>query len=309
MPGTDWEPPEKEPPYTDNASSAGSSISGYDESNLSDFSTPGEDEGVEIEQQAAQKARSLEPAYQSGILPYLAGLFTGGARVILRPIIGQAPDNLKPAQQLELLLSSASQSARSSDREQWQKFSDRVSSLLPQVSPLERIRFLATSAKAVVNDDFQRSIELLDKAYQEARQLPSSQGKQKLIDDVTSSMPRMEAFAMAEITGYNRPASPLIRGKEYQLLVSVQKETPGGLVAIPEQLSRGDAVDLEVRIRVDGMEVLPRQIRTATFFQGQDTEPLEFKLIPQEAGHKRIEIEFYYQRHWLTYLKLDVDTV
>ena len=233
----------------------------------------------------------------------------GQAYAILRQATDEALDNLEPAQQLEILPFLAIQLARSGDMEQWRSFFNKASILLPQVSPLERIRFFTTSAKAIVNDDFQKSIELLDKAYQVARESPPSQKKWKLIIDVISNMPRMEAFAMARIEGYSRPEAPLIRNKEYKLLVGVQKEAPSGLVVRPEQLPKVDAVSLEVRIRVEGIEVLPQWIQKATFLQGQDIEPLEFKLIPQEVGYKQIEIEFYYQRHWLTSLKLDVDIV
>ena len=74
---------------------------------------------------------------------------------------------------------------------------------------------------------------------------------------------------------------------------------PGQLSAIAELPPNIDEAQIDVAIRVQGMEILPRWIQTIEFSRRWDPAPLEFELVPREAGHKEIEVDFYYHRCWL----------
>ena len=171
---------------------------------------------------------------------------------------------------------------------------------------LEQLRSLTTDAKAIANKDIAKSIELLDKAYRVAKELPGGgQEKWGLIEDTVQSIPRLEAFVAASIDGYHSD-SPLLLGKEHKLLVAVLKETPEGLAGQPVLLPDVDAIEIDVIVHATGMQVLPSQLKRIRYFQGRNSDTIEFELIPLEAGLKRIDIDFYHERHWLTQLTFSV---
>jgi hypothetical protein len=77
---------------------------------------------------------------------------------------------------------------------------------------------------------------------------------------------------------------------------------PGQLSAIAELPPDIDVAIVDVTVRVQGMEILPRWIQSIEFSRWWDPDPLEFELVPREAGHKQIEVDFYHHRRWLRHI-------
>jgi len=136
------------------------------------------------------------------------------------------------------------------------------------------------------------------------------QGEAKALVSDDAEGERVEAFAIAQIKDHEIDA-PLVLGQEYTLLTGISKNIPSDFPGegTPVQLPDVNEIEINVAVRAEGMDILPHWRQQLKFFQGHDSDLLEFILIPQEVGHQQIEIEFYYQQHWLTGIKLEVEVV
>jgi tetratricopeptide (TPR) repeat protein len=228
------------------------------------------------------------------------------ALMALRQVTDDAMGDLGPQKRLQIVPSLARRFAQAGDLSHARVIFNEARDLFPQVSQLEQIQFLAMSAKSMVNYDFQKSIELMDNAYQVA--VGSAPGREKWepIIEASESMPAVEFFAVARVAGLCK-GSPLILHREHKLLVSIQRKTPAGFVGKSLQLRSSGEAEIDVIVRATGMEILPAWAQKATCFQNRASSPLEFILIPRESSCKEIRVELYYQRHWLADIKLDIE--
>ncbi len=108
------------------------------------------------------------------------------------------------------------------------------------------------------------------------------------------------ACAVARLEGIDEQ-SPLIVGRPYRLSAGI-KNNP--LVGSGQEASPADPVVIDVAVRAAGMDIRPAWLQRLTLAPGTDPEPLTFTVTPREAGARRIEVEFYYKRHWLTQVAL-----
>jgi hypothetical protein len=108
----------------------------------------------------------------------------------------------------------------------------------------------------------------------------------------------IDGWAWMERTGHHD--SPLSVGRQHRLLVGVR----GHRRALP-----GQTVVVDVAVRAEDMDLAPHWLQQITATPERDPESLAFFVTPRKRGRQRIEVEFYYQRHWLTRLTLDVEVV
>jgi HEAT repeat protein/CheY-like chemotaxis protein len=126
-------------------------------------------------------------------------------------------------------------------------------------------------------------------------------------DQATSGMvPSIEAFAVAQIEDHHTD-TPIVANKEYILLAGILSSIPAFFAGEPVQLPDVDVVEIDIVVRAVGVKVLPHWVQRTRYFRGRDSGLLEFRLVPREVGQKRIQVEFYYQRHWLAQLKFEVE--
>jgi pSer/pThr/pTyr-binding forkhead associated (FHA) protein len=97
--------------------------------------------------------------------------------------------------------------------------------------------------------------------------------------------------------------APLVVGQEYKLRAGTEPAQP------PVGSPLAGAFPLEVAVRAPGMDVRPDWWQQRPSGPGAAPEWLEFTLVPRERGPKRVEVEFYSRRHWLTRLVFDVEVV
>ena len=59
------------------------------------------------------------------------------------------------------------------------------------------------------------------------------------------------------------------------------------------------------------MHVEPDWVQQFVFRKDDDVKSdlLVFRLIPLRVGRKEIRVEFYYQQHWLAYIKFEVEVI
>jgi serine/threonine protein kinase len=139
--------------------------------------------------------------------------------------------------------------------------------------------------------------------------------------------------ALVQLEGLPDQA-PLLVGSEYKLRAGVRgnsgRSPDGGPALCPED---GTAT-FDIAVRAPGMDILPdwrQQMklgpapgtglpwwkrwlgrgkgRRATAAPEPGAGLLEFTLVPRQAGRKRIEVDYYHQRHWLAHLDLEVEVV
>ncbi|HEX9926390.1 MAG TPA: response regulator [Anaerolineae bacterium] len=110
--------------------------------------------------------------------------------------------------------------------------------------------------------------------------------------------------ALAEVENLE-PQSPLILGREYTLLTGITHNISSHLADLDPsgQAYVGDMI-IDITVYSTGLEILPNWIQQLKLGQTSDKTLLEFKLVPQKTGAQEIEIEFYYQKAWLTRINL-----
>lgn len=64
--------------------------------------------------------------------------------------------------------------------------------------------------------------------------------------------------------------------------------------------------DIDIVMRASGIEVTPHWIQGLTWRSDDIESFVPFTLVPVEVGKHRIEIEYFYRRHWLALLCIDV---
>ena len=113
---------------------------------------------------------------------------------------------------------------------------------------------------------------------------------------------------MADIKGVEDGESLEIETR-YKLLAGILREIPEGVTAQRFHLPAVEEVEMDVVVRASGFEISPDWHQRVKVIRGQDSDLLEFILVPKETGDKKIEVEFLYERHWLTGIVLDVTVV
>ena len=126
--------------------------------------------------------------------------------------------------------------------------------------------------------------------------------------DTTIDHPMTEAFARAGIEGVE-DGEPLEIDVLYKLLAGILREIPEGVTVQRFDLLDVEEVEMDVVVRASGFEISPTWHQRVKVIRGQDSDLLEFILVPKETGEKKIEVEFLYKRHWLTAIVLDVTVV
>jgi len=119
---------------------------------------------------------------------------------------------------------------------------------------------------------------------------------------------KAEAFAVARFKEHNEE-EPFQLFQTYLLNAGITKDAPKGFKAKPITLPSYKTVQINTTVHAEGMDIEPGPMQTFTFRRDQSTDLLEFRLTPQETGHKQIRVEFYYQQHWLAQIKFEVEVV
>lgn len=162
----------------------------------------------------------------------------------------------------------------------------------------------AEKSRKRIYEQVSTEIEKLRRTRDELRQMVA-----QLTDSITQQASQ-KVFATAEIEGH-QTGSPLVLGQEYIVLTGISKNRANDFVGVgmPVQLPNVNEVQFDIAVYAAGMNIFPCWMQQLKFSQGDGANYAEFTLIPGRAGAKQIEIEFYYQRHWLTTIKLEVEVV
>lgn len=118
----------------------------------------------------------------------------------------------------------------------------------------------------------------------------------------------VEAFALAEIEGVDEDI-PLRVNEVYKLLAAILRDKPSGLSVQALRLPDLEVIEIDITVRASGFDIAPNWHQRLKFIRGRDSGLVEFILVPKETGDKKIEVEFYYERHWLTAIVLDVTVI
>ena len=83
----------------------------------------------------------------------------------------------------------------------------------------------------------------------------------------------------------------------------------GTPVVIPSITQQGTAFAIEISVYSEYMDIRPSRSQVFMFHHDRETDLLEFILTPRQLGPSIVEIEFYYQRHWLAQIQLQIEVV
>lgn len=123
--------------------------------------------------------------------------------------------------------------------------------------------------------------------------------------------PLAEGYAIAQIDEYAREAS-LYLGREFTLKAGIGTSIPPYFIGHAIQFPASEAILVfDIAVHAESMQIRPHWIQPFVFHPGREAESemVEFRLTPEEQGHKDIRVEFYYQRHWLTRIEFEFEVV
>lgn len=116
----------------------------------------------------------------------------------------------------------------------------------------------------------------------------------------------VEAFTVAKIHNHQE-GTPLHIRKEYQLYTGILKGPGEDFFKKSVSLPDEDIIEIDVTVFAQDMEIAPDWFQKLYYYRDRDSGLLNFRLTPQSPGQKVIRIDFYYQRHWLQFLTIEVE--
>lgn len=88
-------------------------------------------------------------------------------------------------------------------------------------------------------------------------------------------------------------------GEEFTLTAVLRQNANGQRMA-------GPVAEVRVVVYAAGFDVAPDWMQTVEYVRGGDSDHVDFQLTPLDGGNRSICVEFYYDRHWLAGLAMDV---
>ena len=131
-------------------------------------------------------------------------------------------------------------------------------------------------------------------------------GRESFTAEPAESKGVQTAFAVARLKGC-RQGLPLITGKEYQLVAGILDSVPEGFTGRTVELPDNGLVEIDVVVRAPGMAISPHWTQPVKFYRSRNSRLAEFQITPQRQGPQRVDVEFYYERHWLTQITFQVE--
>ena len=113
-------------------------------------------------------------------------------------------------------------------------------------------------------------------------------------------------YAVARIRDHQTSAQ-LGMNRTYVLQAGIRKSIPVGFQGqILPSLFGKEAIEFEIAVHAAGIDIKPDWTQKYSFRQDTVSSFVEFYLTPRESGFKEVRIEFYYERHWLAQIKIEV---
>lgn len=127
-----------------------------------------------------------------------------------------------------------------------------------------------------------------------------------------------QAWGVAAIEGQDIDA-PLILGQEYSLLAGIEWNTDSSTISrnqtisvpllLPGSVTQHQSLQLEVLIVADGFAINPNSIQILEIPAGASSNKIVYTIRPLTTGSKKIEIRYYFHRHWIQSIVLNTTTV
>ncbi len=125
-----------------------------------------------------------------------------------------------------------------------------------------------------------------------------------------------QAYAVAQIDGLSNENEVMIGQQlilEAGILSTPPIEMPGRTRMVesnPIQIPQIPTIQqFEITVYAEDMNIRPSWIQSVIFKHNDEPELAQFVLIPQQIGAKKIRIDYYQNRHWLTQIIFEVTVV
>jgi superfamily II DNA or RNA helicase len=119
----------------------------------------------------------------------------------------------------------------------------------------------------------------------------------------------VEAYAAAHMAGLEHGNVAVVE-RDFSLYAGILSEIPDGFKGMPFRVrASGKAIEFEVRVYGEDIDVWPSWTQQILFDRRKKPDLIEFRLKPRKLGNKRIQVEFYYQQHWLAQIKFEITVV
>jgi hypothetical protein len=121
---------------------------------------------------------------------------------------------------------------------------------------------------------------------------------------------KLEAYGIARLVEC-APNRPLLHSHDYTLEAGISlrplKGFAGTRIKIPR---REDTMVFDIAVFSAGIEISPTWLQTVTFEPKKKSKAtVQFTLVPREVGDLEIQVEFYYERHWLAEIEFKIEVV
>jgi len=123
-----------------------------------------------------------------------------------------------------------------------------------------------------------------------------------------------QAHAVAQLDNLSPDNNALVDQEfllEVGILSTAPQHPPGRILeSAPIQIPQTSAnQQFEITVYAEDMSVKPLWMQSFTFENDDESDLIQFVLTPNKAGNKRIRVDFYQHRHWLTRINLEVEVV
>jgi DNA gyrase subunit B len=158
---------------------------------------------------------------------------------------------------------------------------------------------------ARARDASRKAREIIRKGVAET----TTRGKQAKSADFSANKLTETAYGIAAIDGYSKGASIYVgqvyvlrTGVAWTLLEEFDTWTSAFKVPLDEEV-----LNFVITVRAVGITIEPKWYQPFTLHLGQESRLIEFHLTPNNAGSKKIQVEFYYQQNWLSQIEIEVE--
>jgi hypothetical protein len=132
-----------------------------------------------------------------------------------------------------------------------------------------------------------------------------------ILEDEAEAAPQARAaYDVMAVAGIkDHPAdSPFRIGAEYVLQAGFKSTLPEGFAAVSLSLPPDEETfEFHITVHAEGMSIRPNWIQALTVNRSEEAPSVEFRLSPNAEGHKVIRVDFYYHRHWMAHVRLEVE--
>ena len=102
------------------------------------------------------------------------------------------------------------------------------------------------------------------------------------------------------------PNGKLKAGECYTLRVNVSPNILSGYTPAKFGLGENAPLSLDVTVYAQDMDIAPSYHGMLRVQKNKAIVPVEFIVTPKRTGGKKIKVEFYHQRHWLSKIVFDL---